>query len=408
MERRTIGLSEAETPRVIAASASACGRVTRQHIAQQCARGPTRAIMCDRGAGSVLQSNAREAPPWATASPPGLPALCGLKGSTGAFARWPSHNAGRAGGSQASDFRSNITEAAPVADVVDTARQGLMGLREERKASYLDGMNRLGKNTEVLDFAKAENAFTKAIGDFGYKGRFPKTLEPLRKEVEGLLDEWRGLDPAEYHTPEGFDQLKKDLWAIQGEHKIGTAQHSFVQGVRKAVEGEIKSQAPEYAKVMKDYRTASETIDELERTMSLGSKATTDTSLRKLQSIMRNNANTNYGARVKLGDILEQHGATNLKAMLAGQSLSAWAPRGIGRAVTATTLPAAMMHPAFLGMLPMQSPRLMGEAAYGLGAMQRGGAAAMNMSRLPEVGLSPRGIGLGAFQAGRVAGVEER
>jgi hypothetical protein len=335
--------------------------------------------------------------------------LLGATTGTSGEAIQAAHRAGRQGGEAAQAFRSTLTDAAPVTDVVDVARQGLRGFRDARRTSYQDAMAKLGRNTEVLDFSKAEQAFTKAIGDFGYKGRFPKQLAPLRQQIEGLLDEWRALDPGEFHTPEGFDQLKKDIWAIQGDYKPGSAQYAFIQGVRKTVEKEIKSQAPEYAKIMGDYRQASEAIDELERSLSLGSKSTTDQALRKLQSIMRNNANTNYGARVKMGKLLEQYGAENLTEMLSGQALSAWAPRGIARGGLGVQGAMAMgVNPATLAALPAQSPRLVGEAAYGVGSAQRMGRSLFDRVNPAPLEFSPRGTALGLFQTGRLAGIEER
>ena len=317
--------------------------------------------------------------------------------------------AGYEGGEAAEAFRSNMRGTAPVTDVVTDARGALSAMRQARSTAYTGEMAKLGKREEVLDFTKADDAFTKAIGSFGFKGTFPEKLAPVRNEVEAVLEKYRGLDPAEFHTPAGFDALKKELWAVQGEHKIGTAQHSFVQSVRKAVENEIKRQAPEYSKIMRDYRTASETIDELERSLSLGSNATVDSALRKLQSIMRNNANTNYGARVNMGELLQEAGAPHIMAMLAGQSMSAWAPRGISRAgVPAIVGGAAAFNPAMAAALPLQSPRLVGEAAYSGGALLRRGREILDFMKLPRGEITPQAAALGSFQAGRLANPEDR
>lgn len=52
---------------------------------------------------------------------------------------------------------------------------------------------------------------------------------------------------------------------------------------------------------MKNYENASNLIREIEKTLSLNPKASIDTALRKLQSVMRDNVNTNYGKR---GDLV--------------------------------------------------------------------------------------------------------
>lgn len=141
---------------------------------------------------------------------------------------------------------------------------------------------------------------------------------------------------------------------------------------------QIRAQAPTYAKTMKDYEKASNLIREMEKTLSLNPKASIDTLLRKLQSVMRNNVSTNYGKRADLVKLLEESGAKNLLNKLAGQSLSSGTPRGLSRMIGAAgTLATGGTGLAALGGLvnpltlaPMvagfalQSPRLMGEVAH--------------------------------------------
>jgi len=99
--------------------------------------------------------------------------------------------------------------------------------------------------------------------------------------------------------------------------------------------------------------------------------------LRKLQSLMRNNVNTNYGNRVGMAKALETQGADILPAV-AGQAASSFTPRGLqGLAASGAGL-AAFANPATLSVLPFTSPRLMGELSYGLGAMNRGVPAVDN------------------------------
>jgi hypothetical protein len=127
---------------------------------------------------------------------------------------------------------------------------------------------------------------------------------------------------------------------------------------------------------MGDYGKASESIGEVRRALSVNDKAATDTTLRKLQSTMRNNVNTNYGQRTAMLDELAQH-QPELPYALAGQSLNSAMPRGLANA----TAPLAAMgsyfvSPAALPMAAMGSPRLVGEAAYGAGRVAAGADAA--------------------------------
>ena len=72
-------------------------------------------------------------------------------------------------------------------------------------------------------------------------------------------------------------------------------------------------------------------IKDIERSLSLGEKAATETALRKLQAIMRNDVTSAYGQRSNYATRLEGVGATDLLPDLAGQSLAPWAPRGLSR-----------------------------------------------------------------------------
>ena len=148
-----------------------------------------------------------------------------------------------------------------------------------------------------------------------------------------------------------------------------------VGDVYNSIRSTINNQAPSYAKVMRNYSDAAETMREIERSLSLGQKASADTAIRKLQSLMRNNANTNYGQRLSLAKELEQAGGQPILPALAGQALSEWTPRGIQRATAIPTSLAAgsVINPVIGGAtLAASSPRLVGETALKAGQLARG------------------------------------
>ena len=92
--------------------------------------------------------------------------------------------------------------------------------------------------------------------------------------------------------------------------------------------------------------------------------------MRKLQSLMRNNVQTNYGNRLDLARKLEGEGGVSLLPALAGQALNSWEPRSLaGRLGGGATLGVAAFaqNPWALAALPAQSPKAMGGLAYGGG-----------------------------------------
>ena len=141
--------------------------------------------------------------------------------------------------------------------------------------------------------------------------------------MQQVVDEWRQLDPAQFHTPEGLDALKQKLGGIMEGIPFEEKTARLAAGkVYSATKASIEQQAPTYAKVMKDYAAASEQITEIERALSLGNRASQDTAMRKLQSLMRNNVQTNYTGRTSLAKGLEQQGGVELMPSLAGQAMN--------------------------------------------------------------------------------------
>ena len=114
---------------------------------------------------------------------------------------------------------------------------------------------------------------------------------------------------------------------------------------------------------MKDYAEASDLIHEIKMTLSHNPKASVDTQMRKLQSLTRNNVNTNYGNRLDLVNQMTEAGGTDILPAVSGQALNSWTPRGLAGAAAVPTAVFAG-GPAGVAMLGAGMPRLMGEGAY--------------------------------------------
>lgn len=293
----------------------------------------------------------------------------GATTGAGSEALSQAYAAGKAGGQQAKTFTENLRGKANITDVLDDARANLDTMRQARAADYRQNMAGVVADKTVLDMAPIEQSVQDSLNRFTFKGqaRNPNVLNALQK-VEAEVATWKQLDPAQFHTPEGLDALKQRIGAIKDTLAVeDRASRAALDNVYNSVKRQIEAQAPVYSKAMKDYTEASNLLNEVTRTLSLGDRATADTAMRKLQSIMRNNVNTNYGARAQLMDQLEQQGGRQLRPALAGQALSELMPRGIQRAglgVTSLTAGSLGGLPAAAGTAAMSSPRLMGEAAF--------------------------------------------
>jgi len=280
--------------------------------------------------------------------------------------------AGKTGGKTAQDFTKAMRGESNMDDVLQMAKQNLEAMGQQKQAAYRQGMAGVKADKTVLNLGNIDKSIDDAIGMATYKGQIKndKAATAL-SEIKGEVDNWKSLDPAEFHTPEGLDALKQKIGGILEEipYEQKTAR-SAAGKVYDAVRSEINAQSPEYSKVMKGYSEASDTIKEIERALSQGQKASADTAMRKLQSLMRNNVNTNYGQRAKLAQEMIAAGGQDFMPALAGQALNDFTPRGIQRAGVGTGSAGLALTgniPAAVALPFVSSPRLMGEAFYGAG-----------------------------------------
>jgi hypothetical protein len=311
----------------------------------------------------------------AKAAGKGTAAVLGFTTGTGTRAVEEAAKAGYRGGEQGQAFVNQMRGTAPVTDVVETIKPAIASLREQKSRAYKQGMAGVTKDKTVLKFDDIDNAIGKVKGRGYFEG---KSKDPAAasawQELKTVVDDWKSGDPAVYHTVEGVDALKQAVGSIRDSLPYNTPARNAANEVYSAIRGEITRQAPDYARVMSEYETASDLLNEISTTLSQNPKASIDTQVRKLQSILRNNANTNYGRRVELGEMLADEGASNLFPQLAGQAMSSWSPRGLSGALAGagalySTVPtiAQGLTPTGALQLASTSPRVVGEATYAAG-----------------------------------------
>jgi uncharacterized protein YfkK (UPF0435 family) len=271
------------------------------------------------------------------------------------------------------EFLANMRGQAPMENVLNSAKANLADMRTAKNASYRSGMEDITSDKSVLNFKEIDTKLKEAINVGSFKGETtnPNAIKALQ-DIKKSVNRWKSLDPAEYHTPEGMDALKQRIGAILEDIPYGTKARHIADDIYHSVKDTIKTQAPKYDEVMKDYSQSSELIREIEKSLSLGNKASVATGLNKLQSLMRNNVISNYGYRQELANKLMEQGGRNIMPSLAGQALSSWTPRGIvgqGLDVGAglSALGGLTNLPATAATMAATSPRLMGEAAYKAG-----------------------------------------
>jgi hypothetical protein len=265
------------------------------------------------------------------------------------------------------DFSKNMRGQVALGEVVEQARAGIQNMRSKMHETYLANRE-TWKGDKKLDITPIREAYNGLVESLKHEDfyKIGPAEQNVVKEMLTILDDFGGRKSM--HTTEGFDALKQRLQAIYPESPQMKQAQRAVATMANVVKDSISAQNPTYASSMSQYWNAARELDEIERSLSLGNKATTDTALRKLQSLMRNNVNSNFGQRVQSANKLATQGGQDVLPAVAGQAMNDWLPRGIGRGVGAATIPPAVFSgglgiPAAIASGAVQSPRLVGESA---------------------------------------------
>jgi hypothetical protein len=331
--------------------------------------------------------------------------LTGLSAGTGSL---PIEQAYRAGVAGDTGFTTAMRGAGEAEDALRLVDSSVDQIVSKQRSDYLSDINALKNDKQTLDsnpvmkaLEDTKEIFASKSGSIINEGA-ASTYNALKGKLEEFL-----TNPQMKNTPIEFDEMKQAIGEITNGVEKGTKASVVADRVYKAIVKEITDKAPTYAKTMQDYSEVKKLVTEIRKTFSLGGNP--DTAVRKLQSVMRNNVNTNYGQRQKLIDVLAQY-EPSLPNVIAGQALSSWTPRGLAGQATRLQGAAAGLLGAGGAISPgaallavpalaASSPRVLGETAYGAGRVAAG------LNAIPSI---PRPALAGSVQVGRARQELER
>jgi len=301
-------------------------------------------------------------------------------------------------------------------EVVRKAHDQMKKLAQERLDLYRANKDKWTGMNNKIDFDKVMDIWEKEKASATSHKGFPKIWSPEEsgkiKLLEKILKEFKKNKAI--HNAEGFDELKKTLFQVDIDPNKFKAANKLRKDLYKEIRNRIKVEVPEYAKAMDAYQQALDLEKQLEKTLSLGGNVPVDTTLRKLQSAMRDNVNAGLGHREKLLKELDKSG--EIFDTLAGQALNPKTPRGIARlgaGLAGVGMQAGGMNPTLGAVMLAQSPRLTGEAARlagKVGYIPRKiykGAEALGEKLGFKDGLPYRAGGRTLFQTGRIKDLED-
>jgi len=257
-------------------------------------------------------------------------------------------------------------------DLVQAARASFENMKNRRSAEYTAELAKIEKIEETLDLTPIRKFTTEKLKNFRVKidagGSLDFTGSPIsktasQKEVRGMMKDvlnWKD------NTPAGIDILKRRLDDFYTDSSQGRA---LVNSVKNEVRSLLNEKVPGYSNMTKKYAQASKDLQEIEKTMSLGTKSSMDSALKKLTSSLKENQDL----RGELLDMLNQASKSDLEGMVAGAVLNPIIPSGlIGRGIFASGPLAvlagvATLNPKILVPMLVASPRVVGEFLLALG-----------------------------------------
>lgn len=288
----------------------------------------------------------------------------------------------REGGDAATAARAGMRNPnAP--EIVDEAKSAFGQFLKQRGDDYVKQLDTLKTKTNQIDHLPVIEKFNKKLEEFGVffgpdgapnfsrspgLGRYKNDLMEMSK----TLKEW-GTQPGD-NTIAGLDKLKQTI----DDFRINSADSRKFDSFVTALRGETKKVIRDnlvndpktlatYDKMLGNFESATKEIRDIQKALSLGDKASTDTAFRKLSTVLRTN---NEMRRSAIEQLNELTGGT-LIPKIAGQQMSELAPRGIVKQLG--LVGGGLGIASGVGLIPilkaaiLTSPRIVGEILNALG-----------------------------------------
>ena len=302
---------------------------------------------------------------------------------TSADAIGAGYAAGQAGGQSSTAFSKAISGKEDAIKIAEDANESFNKMKKEKQIDFVNTKKRLELDKIKIDANKIQSELTSLI-DSKYFNNFTDLSKNSEQLLNNMMDEiaiWQ-KNPA-LHNAKGLDMLKRKISDMYPLNPKSRGEQNIVIEVQDIIKNEIINQVPEYAKVMEAYETASKLEKTLINELSLGKK-NASTTLKKLQSVLRNNVNTNFGARLQSFKNIKGIDDINLTERIAGTNLSSWTPTNIAGQTTPIMAGLTIANPATLGILPFMSPKLTGKTAQYFGKGSHAVNPALQTLRINE------------------------
>ena len=309
-------------------------------------------------------------------------------------------------GQRARQFKQTMREQGPLSvsdeQFADMASTALGGMRKDASAEYRSGLSAVdfGAPDPNLfnDVLNTVTKFNQERRRFAGPDSKADTQTPANAPiVDSMIQDVYDFSSGPMQNREALYALRVKLDEYEIQPK--TTADRLRSQLRDELQAKLKEDK-KYAEVMSNYERANKIANEIESELSLGRRNNVSQKLRKLNSITRNNVNTNFGRRVELVERLGTESGQNLVDVATGMALRADEPTGAARIAQSTGQNVGLLSVMADAVEPSQAvssalaqsfftPRTMGEVsmATGRAAMAARPATSAFSATAPTAGL---------------------
>jgi hypothetical protein len=281
--------------------------------------------------------------------------------------------AARQGGDEAERFTRSLRGRTTPEALVDTFRENVGKISSQRQALFRETLEELGD--EVVDTVSAKSGFSNQLKDAGvlvtdagldFSKSKLKLVPAAQTKISTAWDEVSRLPQSVKLTD--VDTTRQALKALKsaGDDPSANLANKLIDDAVRGVRG-AGEKVPGYKQMLDNFGETTEFLDELQRGLTSGEKATVDQTYRKMATALK----TNNEQRMALVRELDVATDGAILSQISGQQLSELMPRGIFRQIAAGIAGGAVVTGgASAGLIPalvFASPRVTGEFVRALG-----------------------------------------
>jgi hypothetical protein len=282
--------------------------------------------------------------------------------------------AAKKGGTELDTFTQALRGKTTPEQLVNNIRDSVSTVNTQRQTLFRETLAQLGDtpvNTTPAKQAFIDNLESAGvtIGDTGldFTNSKLRLVPAAQSKLQTAFTDLMNTPQSAFL--EDVDTTRQALKALSmaGDDPSANLANKLLDDAVRSVRDTASKQVPGYGKMLNQFAETSEFLDELQRGLATGDRATVDQTYRRMATALK----TNNEARLHLLEELDSVTDGSILSSIAGQQLSETLPRGIFRQIAAGVAGGSVITggapSALLGPLVLASPRVTGEFVRALG-----------------------------------------